>query len=106
MSKAIEQSIKEKIKKRARSSDRLFNDIWQEVVLERWLVRLSKSNYRDNFIFKGAMCLSQYISLGRQTFDLDFLVRNLRNSQEQVSSILAEISRSKLVIWLPSIHST
>jgi predicted nucleotidyltransferase component of viral defense system len=73
MSQSKEQSIKEKVKTIAQQQGRTFNDVWQEVVLERWLARLSKSKYRKNFIFKGAMCLLRYIELHRETRDLDFL---------------------------------
>ena len=61
--KAIEQSTKEKVKAIAKKQNRTFNDVWQEVVLERWLARLAISPYRKNFIFKGAMCLLRYISI-------------------------------------------
>lgn len=33
--KAIEQSTKEKVKNIAQKQNRTFNDVWQEVVLER-----------------------------------------------------------------------
>lgn len=66
-SKAIEQSIKEKVKNIAAKQGRTFNNVWQEVVLERWLARLATSPYRTNFIFKGAMCLLRYIELQRET---------------------------------------
>lgn len=59
--KAIEQSTKEKVKSIAQKQSRTFNDVWQEVVLERWLARLAISPYTKNFIFKGAMCLLRYI---------------------------------------------
>lgn len=65
--KSIEQSIKAKVKVIAQSQKRTFNDVWQEVVLERWLARLARSAYSKNFIFKGAMCLLRYIELGRET---------------------------------------
>jgi hypothetical protein len=61
MNQAIEHSIKEKVRAIAQKQGRTFNDVWQEVVLERWLARLASSPYRKHFIFKGAMCLLRYI---------------------------------------------
>jgi predicted nucleotidyltransferase component of viral defense system len=94
--KSIEQSIKEKVKSIAQKQNRTFNDVWQEVVLERWLARLASSNYRKNFIFKGAMCLLRYIELGRETRDLDFLIRDLTASIDEVRKYLSEVSEIDL----------
>lgn len=90
--KAIEQSIKEKVKKIAQKQNRTFNDVWQEVVLERWLARLAVSPYRKNFIFKGAMCLLRYINLQRETRDLDFLIKDLTSSLDDIKKHLSKVS--------------
>lgn len=92
MNQAKEQSIKERVKVIAQKQGRTFNDVWQEVVLERWLVRLAKSKYQKNFIFKGAMCLLRYIDLQRETRDLDFLMKDLQTSIEDVRRYLEEVS--------------
>ena len=63
MTQANEQSVKEKVKAISKKQGRTFNDVWQEVVLERWLGRLAKSKYQKHFIFKGAMCLLRYVDL-------------------------------------------
>lgn len=92
MTKAMEQSIKEKVKSIAQKNGRTFNDVWQEVVLERWIARLSKSKYRKNFIFKGAMCLLRYVDLNRETRDLDFLIQDLSASIDEIKNYLTEVS--------------
>ncbi len=92
MSKALEHSIKEKVKAIATKQGRTFNDVWQEVVLERWLARLASSEYRKHFIFKGAMCLTRYIDLQRETRDLDFLLKDLSASIEEIQKYLSEVS--------------
>lgn len=94
--KSIEQSIKEKIKNIAKKQSRTFNDVWQEVILERWLARLAISSYRKNFIFKGAMCLLHYIDLQRETRDLDFLIKDLTTSIDDVRKYLTEVSKITL----------
>jgi predicted nucleotidyltransferase component of viral defense system len=92
MNQKNEQSVKERVKKIAKSQNRTFGEIWQEVVLERWLVRLAKSSYREKFIFKGAMCLRSYMDLQRQTRDLDFLLKDLHGGIEEVKKYLGEVS--------------
>lgn len=92
MNQAREQSIKGRVKVIAQNQERTFNDVWQEVVLERWLARLAKSKYRKNFIFKGAMCLRRYIDLQRETHDLDFLIKDLNASIDDIRDYLNEVS--------------
>lgn len=41
MTKALEKSIKDKVRQIAADKDWLFNDVWQIVILERWLARLA-----------------------------------------------------------------
>jgi predicted nucleotidyltransferase component of viral defense system len=96
MNQAIEHSIKEKVRAIAQKQGRTFNDVWQEVVLERWLARLASSPYRKHFIFKGAMCLLRYIDLQRETRDLDFLIRDLDASIEDIQKYLTEVSNHQL----------
>lgn len=96
MNQSKEQSIKERVKAIAQKQGRTFNDVWQEVVLERWLARLAKSKYRKNFIFKGAMCLLRYIELQRETRDLDFLIKDLHASINDVKKYLEEVSNLDL----------
>lgn len=95
MSKAIEQSIKEKLRNIAKKEGVAFNILLETLFLERFLVRLATSKYRDNFIFKGGMCLSQYLDIGRETRDLDFLLSKLESSSENVQSIFEEVANIK-----------
>jgi predicted nucleotidyltransferase component of viral defense system len=92
MSQGKEQSVKDRVKKIAEQQGRTFGEVWQEVVLERWLARLAQSKYRKNFIFKGAMCLARYVDLQRQTKDLDFLLKDLQGSVENVKNYLGEVA--------------
>jgi len=96
MNQAKEQSIKEKIKSIAQNQNRTFNDVWQEVILERWLARLAQSKHKKNFIFKGAMCLLNYIPLQRETRDLDFLLKDFRATIEAIKTCLNEVSNIDL----------
>jgi predicted nucleotidyltransferase component of viral defense system len=93
MNKSIEQKVKERLKTIARREGIQFNQILQSLFLERFMVRLSKSRYRENFIFKGGMCLSQYLDLGRETVDLDFLLQKMEANTENVHAIFDEVSK-------------
>lgn len=74
MSKDIECSVKDKLKIIAKEQNKRFNELWLNLVLERFLARLSGSAYAKKFVFKGGMLLARYIPLQRETKDLDFLL--------------------------------
>ena len=88
-----EQALKERIKYIARSEGRVFNQIWRNLILERLLVRLSHSSYSDQFIFKGGLLLSYYITLGRETKDADFTTREQNISISQIEKAFYEIAQ-------------
>lgn len=93
MSKAIEQSVKEKLKLIEKESGIKFNRLIETLFLERILVRVSKSKNKEKLIFKGGMCLNQFLDLGRGTKDIDFLLRELTSNEKNLKVIFDEIMR-------------
>lgn len=59
--------------------------------MERFLIRLAQSPYREKFIFKGGSLLAKYIHIGRETQDLDFLIKKLSNTKKSLEKALGEI---------------
>ena len=74
-----EQALKERIKYIANSENRKFNQVWRNLILERLLIRLARSSYNNQLIFKGGLLLSYYIKLGRETRDMDLQTIQLDN---------------------------
>ena len=91
MTISLEQSVKEKLRSLSKERETSFSDLWRNLILERFLARLSKSRYKEHFILKGGNLLARYITIGTETKDLDFLVEKLSNAQESLSQILKEI---------------
>lgn len=61
--------------------------------LERFLTRLSQSDYRDNFVLKGGFLMGTIYNIGqRSTKDLDTMVKNLVAEQEEIRKALQAIS--------------
>lgn len=85
--------LKSELKKIAKNSRRDYNFICIQYLQERFLVRLSKSLYRDNFILKGALLLLAYnIPLERPTKDIDFLGTGTSNNPAELKSVFQEIA--------------
>lgn len=96
MNKATEQSIKQKLKNISKETKVPFNNLLDTLFLERFLVRISKSKYAENLIFKGGMCLAQMIDLGRETKDIDFLLTKIKGNLETIKNIVEEISATDI----------
>lgn len=86
-----EAALKDKLKLIARDKLVTFNEVWKQLLLERFLARLSRSSYRDRFIFKGGLLLAQYITIGRETVDIDFLMTKIKSEFFLVQSAICEI---------------
>ena len=88
-----EQSLKDIIRDIAKNSNTLFNNVWRKIVLERFLVRLSRSSFSDKFIYKGGNLLACYIDLGRETKDIDFLAKFFDMDESSAIQVFKEISK-------------
>lgn len=85
------QAIKARLKAIAEREGRTFNDVWKQLLLERFLARVSASQHRESFIFKGGMLLARYVEIGRETIDADFLLRKVKNDIKKVEAAVKEI---------------
>ena len=96
MTSDLEKSLKAKLRSIAQEKKRDPADLWQNLMLERFLVRLSRSSYGSHFILKGGLLLAKYIDIGRETRDLDFLARGISNEIERLRLIFEEIAKIDL----------
>lgn len=86
-----EQALKARLKHIGKEKGKSFNEVWKLLVLERFLARLSRSEYSDKFIFKGGLLLSYYLTIGRETTDIDLLARRLNAEKSNVELIIKEL---------------
>jgi predicted nucleotidyltransferase component of viral defense system len=86
------ESIRTKLKTVAKENDKNFMELFKQLSFERFLARVGVSNYRENLIFKGGLCLKQYIDISRETKDIDFLARELDGSLATIDSTFRNIS--------------
>lgn len=61
-------------------------------IMERFLERISLSQYRNNFILKGGMLVASVVGLdARATMDIDATVKSLSLSKEHAQQIVEDI---------------
>jgi predicted nucleotidyltransferase component of viral defense system len=90
-SKNCAASVKQRLHNMARTQGRGFDILLVRFALERLLFRLSRSAYRDNYILKGGMLVTQWLDHdNRETRDADFLGFG-ETDAETIKAIFAEI---------------
>ena len=89
--KNMAASVRQRLQNRAKQTNRPFQEVLQYFAMERFLYRVSKSSYADQFILKGALMLNVWQApTSRPTRDIDFLAR-MDNNVEAVVDIIREI---------------
>lgn len=86
-----EQSLKDRLHLLSKEKELPFNACWKQLILERFLARLYRSNYANKLIFKGGFLLAYIINIGRETIDLDFLLTKVKAEAKNLESICKEI---------------
>ena len=89
---SIAMSFKAKINNYAKKSKLPAQVVLQNFMFERFLERLSVSEYQDKFVIKGGMLISVLVGLEtRSTMYLDATLKNINLSEENITSIIKEI---------------
>lgn len=85
-------SLKAKLRNLAKEKGLPAQVILQNYMIERLLVRLSASEYKDKFVLKGGMLVAAIVGLdNRATMDLDATLKNLPLTPEIIRAALETI---------------
>lgn len=85
-------SVLAKLKNKSKESGRSYQLCLQLFCQEEFLRRLEKSDYSDNFVLKGGLFIYSLTEFdSRVTVDIDFLLKSLPNTPEQLRAILEKI---------------
>ncbi len=86
-------SVKERLMNYSHKNSLEFNSVLLQYIQERFLFRISKSIYSNNFVLKGALLfLAHDISRLRPTKDIDLLGSSLSNTTDSLKKIFQEIA--------------
>lgn len=84
--------LKAKIKNYAKSNNIAAQVVLQNYMFECFLLRLSKSEYKEKFVIKGGMLIAAIVGLDtRSTMDLDATLKNLPLSEEKIIEAVKNI---------------
>ena len=84
--------LKAKIKNFAKEKNMDSRTVLQEYVLERFIDRISKSKYKNDFILKGGMLISSMVGVDlRSTLDIDTTIKGFEFTLDKLNEVLNEI---------------
>jgi predicted nucleotidyltransferase component of viral defense system len=87
-----EMSFKAKINQIAKDKKIPAQQVQQNYLIERFLVRLSQSPYRENFIVKGGYLIGGLIGIeSRTTMDLDTTIKGFDLTVDNLNQIIPEV---------------
>lgn len=85
-------SVLARLKSKAKESGRSYQLCLQLFCQEEFLRRLEKSKYAENLVLKGGLFIYSVTNFdSRVTVDVDFLLRRISNTPEQLRTVLEEI---------------
>lgn len=88
----IASSVLARLKNKAAESGRSYQLCLQLFCQEEFLRRLEKSKYAENLVLKGGLLIYSITDFdSRVTVDVDFLLRQIPSTPEQLKAILEEI---------------
>ena len=88
----IAASVLARLKNKAKESGRSYQLCMQLFCQEEFLRRLEKSEYAENLVLKGGLFIYSLTDFdSRVTVDVDFLLRKIPNTPEQLKEIIEKI---------------
>lgn len=85
-------SLKGRINNYAKRNGIAAQVVLQNYMFERFLERLSRSEYRQKFVIKGGMLVSAIVGMDtRSTMDLDTTLRNLPLTEAQIRKAISAV---------------
>lgn len=89
--------LKAKIKNFAKEKNMDSRTVLQEYILERFIDRISKSKYKNDFILKGGMLISSMVGVDlRSTLDIDTTIKGFEFTLDKLNEVLNEITETDI----------
>ncbi len=91
-------SLKAKLRNIAKNKNIPAQVVLQNYMFERFLVRLSQSEYKNKFVLKGGMLVAAIVGLdSRATMDLDATLKNMPLTPE----IIERVYKKSAILIVP-----
>ena len=86
------EQLKGRIRNFAKEKNIHAQEVLQSFMFERFLERLSKSEFKNHFVIKGGLLISAMIGISeRTTMDLDVTIKSLQVDEQRLTKMINEI---------------
>ena len=91
------RQLKDKVANLSGNDSKKAQTLIRKYMMERFLARIARSEYKNNFILKGGMLVSALVGVeSRATMDIDTTVRMLPLTKDNAIEVIAEIMKIDL----------
>lgn len=88
--------LKDLIKNLAKEKNISSQVLLRNYMMQRLLLKISTSNYKNNFILKGGMLVADLVGIeSRSTVDMDLTIKSFNLTKENITEVFAEIFSTK-----------
>lgn len=86
------KQLKDKVRNISKSNNNIAQALIRTFIMERFLERVSISEYRDHFILKGGLLVSSFVGIDlRSTMDIDTTIKALPLNEIDAGKIIEKI---------------
>ena len=91
------RQLKDKVSNLSGNDSKKAQTLIRKYMMERFLARIARSEYKNNFILKGGMLVSALVGVeARATMDIDTTVRMLPLTKDKAVDVITEIMKIDL----------
>ena len=91
------RQLKDKVSNLSGNDSKKAQTLIRKYMMERFLARIARSEYKNNFILKGGMLVSALVGVeARATMDIDTTVRMLPLSKDKAVEVITKIMKIDL----------
>ncbi len=91
------KQLKDKVRNLSKGDNDIAKTLLRNFMMERFLERVTVSDYRDNFVLKGGMLVASIIGVNlRATMDIDTTVKSISLNRINVKHVVEEICNINL----------
>ena len=91
------RQLKDLVRNRSNGNSAIAQVIIRNYIMERFLERVSLSEYKDHLVFKGGLMVSAIVGLdNRSTMDIDTTIKGIDLTADEVTEIIKEIIAIRL----------
>lgn len=91
------RQLKDKVSNLSGNDSKKAQTLIRKYMMERFLARIARSEYKNNFILKGGMLVSAFVGVeARTTMDIDTTVRMLSLTKDKAIEVITAIIKVNL----------